>query len=336
LRLRRMVSVVDTHTGGEPTRIILSGGPILKGRTMLDRWEEFASAHDAFREFVMREPRGHGDMFGAMITPPCSDEAHCGVIFMDTGGCLTMCGHGSIGLARTLLELGMVTGESPCADVVLDTPAGIVRVTVDIREDGRVGEATLMNVPSFFYAEDVKVRLSDGTDVTLQVAFGGNFFAIVPAQQLGLSIVPEEARRIQALGLEIRDLVNRKLEASHPEDPRICGVELVEFSLKTGERSARNCVVFGQGSLDRSPCGTGTSAKMAVLAALGELKPGEEFVHQGIVGSTFRAFYRPGPVIGGFDSIIPYIKGTSSVTGFNLLLEQDGDMFPRGFLLGRA
>ncbi|EHM10467.1 proline racemase [Thermanaerovibrio velox DSM 12556] len=335
MRIKRILTVVDTHTGGEPTRIVLSGGPMLRGNTMLDRWQEFRLRHDDLREFLMREPRGHGDMFGALVTTPCSDGAHCGVIFMDPSGCLTMCGHGSIGLARTLLELRMVESNIPCTHVILDTPAGVVRVLVDVQEDGQVGAALLGNVPSFLYAEDLKIRLSDGTDVTLDVAFGGNFFAIVPAGQLGLSIEPGEARRIQALGLEIRELVNLKIRASHPEEDRICGVELVEFSLQEGERRYRNCVVFGQGAIDRSPCGTGTSAKMAVLAAKGELRPGEEFVHRGITGSVFTGYVEEGPKISGFQSVLPFVKGTSSITGFNMLIQEEGDVFPRGFLLGR-
>lgn len=338
MRIRRLVSVVDTHTGGEPTRIVLSGAPILRGRDMVDRWEEFRLNHDHFREFLMREPRGHGDMFGAILLPPCGDEAHCGVIFTDTSGCLAMCGHGSIGVARTLLQLGMISSHAPCTDVVLDTPAGVVRVAVDVREDGRIGEAVLANVPSFLYADDVKVRLSDGTDVVLDVAFGGNFFAIVPADQLGLSIKPGEARQLQALGMEIRDLVNQKIQAVHPEEDRIRGVELVEFSLEEmdeGNLSARNCVVFGQGAIDRSPCGTGTSAKMAILWTRGKMKPGDEFVHRGIVGSSFTGYFQEGPSAGGRPSILPFIRGTSSVTGFNLLIHEDGDRFERGFLLGR-
>ncbi|MCX7828103.1 MAG: proline racemase family protein [Thermanaerothrix sp.] len=335
MKIRRLLTVLDTHTGGEPTRIVLSGGPILKGKSMVDRWEEFRSRHDDLREFLMREPRGHGDMFGALLTPPCSEDAHCGVIFMDPSGCLTMCGHGSIGLARSLLELGMLRAQAPCTEVVLDTPAGLVRVVVEVREDGQVKDAVLGNVPSFLVADDLEIRLSDGTHVTVDVAFGGNFFAIVPARQLGLSIEPGEARRIQVLGLEIRELVNRKIQVFHPEEERICRVELVEFSLEEGERRFRNCVVFGQGAIDRSPCGTGTSAKMAVLSAKGKLKPREEFVHRSITGSVFTGYVEEGPVIGSFRSVLPFVKGTSSITGFNMLIQEDRDVFPRGFLLGR-
>jgi proline racemase len=333
MEITRAVAVIDTHTGGEPTRLIIGGAPLLRGKTMGEKWIDFVTHHDDFRVMVMCEPRGHGDMFGALLVPPCSEAAHYGVIFMDSSGSISMCGHGSIGLGRTLVDLGMIPKQEPFTEVVLDTPAGLVTLRVAVT-NGVVGDVTLKNVPAFVFARDVEVTVpSWPKPIHLDIAFGGNFFAIVPADQFAFEIVPEEVPKMIPLGLEIRDAVNRTMEVRHPVETHIHKVELTEFSLEKSGEMTRNCVVFASGSVDRSPCGTGTCAKMALLAAKGKLRPGEEFLHKSVTGSVFLGSYEPGPDVAGFSSVVPTLRGRSFVTGMNFLLRQKEDEVGNGFLL---
>ena len=271
--IERFAAVVDTHTGGEPTRLIVGGGPLLKGSTITEKWLDFKKNHDDFRAFVMCEPHGHADMFGALLVPACHEEAHYGIIFMDAGTSISMCGHGSIGLGRTLVDLGMIKKTEPYTDVVLDTPAGLVHIKVEVK-DGVVGDVILGNVPAFAFARDIDLEVpSLGKKIHLDISYGGNFFAIVPAGQLDLEITATEAGRIVPLGLEILRELNRTVKAQHPVETAIDHVALVEFSLERPGQVTRNTVVWGEGSHDRSPCGTGTCAKMALLAARASWPP---------------------------------------------------------------
>ncbi len=335
MEIERFAAVVDTHTGGEPTRLIVGGGPLLKGSTITEKWLDFKKNHDDFRAFVMCEPHGHADMFGALLVPACHPEAHYGIIFMDAGTSISMCGHGSIGLGRTLVDLGMIRKTEPYTDVVLDTPAGLVHIKVEVK-DGVVGDVILGNVPAFTFARDIELEVpSLGKKIHLDISYGGNFFAIVPAGQLDMEITAPEAGRIVPLGLEILRELNRAVKVQHPVETAIDHVALVEFSLERPGQVTRNTVVWGEGSHDRSPCGTGTCAKMALLAAKGKLAPGEKFLHESITGSLFEGWYEPGPKVGGFDTVLPFLKSRSYVTGFNFLMKQPGDKVGEGFLLKR-
>ena len=336
MEITRATAVVDSHTGGEPTRIIIGGGPWLKGKTMHERWEYLNTHLKDFRDFVMHEPRGHSDMFGAFLTPPEREDSHYGVLFMDSGEGVAMCGHGSIGTAYTLVELGMVPRTEPVTKVVLDTPAG--QITLDVEyQDGKVGEVTLANVPAFVYATDVEIPLPSlgGKKVRLDISYGGNFFAIVKAEDLGFSLEREEAPELLRIGQEILQVINEQYPVAHPTEPHINYVGLVEFSLERDGAPTKNCVVFGESNVDRSPCGTGTCAKMALLASKGKLAPGEVFLHESIIGSVFKGYYKPGPKIGEFQTIYPFIKGRASITGFNFLVKQKDDEVGKGFLLPR-
>ncbi|MDD4023472.1 MAG: proline racemase family protein, partial [Synergistales bacterium] len=284
----RATSVVDTHTGGEPTRIIIGGGPYLPGRTISEKWAYMKEHMTDFRNFVMHEPRGHSDMFGAFLTPPEKESSHYGVIFMDSGDGVSMCGHGSIGTAHTLVELGMVPREEPHTEVVLDTPAGQIRLKVAVK-DGKVGDVTLANVPAFVFRQDVELPVPSlgGKKVHMDIAFGGNFFAIIHAEELGLTLEREEVPRLLSLGLEILREANRTVKVQHPTEKHLNYIGLTEFALERPGKPTKNCVIFGESNVDRSPCGTGTCAKMALLAARGLLKPGEVFDHESVVGSVF-------------------------------------------------
>ncbi|HRV71281.1 MAG TPA: proline racemase family protein [Thermovirgaceae bacterium] len=333
MEITRATAVVDSHTGGEPTRIIIGGGPYLPGKTMSKRWAYLRENLSEFRNFVMHEPRGHSDMFGAFLTPPEREDSHYGVIFMDSGDGVSMCGHGSIGTANALVELGMVPRTEPFTEVVLDTPAGQIRLKVEVK-DGKVGNVTLANVPSFVYKSDVELAIpSRNKKIHMDIAFGGNFFAIVHAEELGLTLEREEVPELLALGLEILRESNKQIKVQHPTEKHLNYIGLTEFALERPGKPTKNCVIFGESNVDRSPCGTGTCAKMALLAAKGTLKPGEVFDHESVVGSVFHGHYQPGPKVGDFETILPFIRGKASVTGFNFLLQQNNDEMGSGFLL---
>lgn len=330
----RATAVVDSHTGGEPTRIIIGGGPYIPGRTMSERWAYMKQHLSDFRDFVMREPRGHSDMFGAFLTPPEREGSHYGVIFMDSGDGVSMCGHGSIGTAHVLVELGMVPRVEPLTEVVLDSPAGQIRLKVEVK-GGKVGDVTLANVPAFVFKHDVEVAVPSlgGKKIHLDISFGGNFFAIVHAEEMGLTLERNEVPRLLSLGLEILREANRAVKVQHPMEKHLDFIGLTEFALERPGKPTKNCVVFGESNVDRSPCGTGTCAKMALLASKGLLKPGEVFDHESIAGSIFHGHYEPGPKVGDFDTILPFIRGRASVTGFNFLLQEKNDEMGSGFLL---
>lgn len=329
----RIVHVVDSHTGGEPTRIVMSGLPRLEGATMLDRYQEIAVKGDSLRRFLMWEPRGHRDMFGAFLFPPLSPEADYGVIFSDNKGFLTMCGHGSIGVAKTLVSTGAVAVTHPTTTVRLETPVGLIELTVDTPENGPVGPVRLRNVPALVIAQDQEIALS-GHDrpVRYDIVFGGLIFAIVDAEQFGLDIEPANATRLTDLGMELRREINEARTYRHPANPKISSVTHVELFRK-GEPT-KNAVIFGNHQLDRSPCGTGTSSKVALMASRGELAPREPFVHQSISGSQFIGSYEEGPEIAGHRSFIPYIKGQAFLTAMTDFVAESEDPQKEGFFLG--
>lgn len=335
MRIRRAVAVLDTHTEGEPTRIVLGGMPLLKGNSMAEKKKYFEEKLKNWRTFLMREPRGHADMFGAVITEPFHPEADLGVVFMDTSGSLNMCGHGSIGIIASAVKLGWVEKKR---EIVLESPAGLVRGRVE-EEKGNVYVVSLINVPSFLYLSDYELEIPEMKKrIKLDIAFGGNFYAIVEASQLGLEVSNENLPQLIKLGLRIRELLNEKLDVVHPEKEHIRTVELVEFSGPPThpEATMKNVVIFGEGSVDRSPCGTGTSARIATLYAKGKLKKGEVFVHESITGTLFRAKVIDEVKVGNYKAVIPEITGSAWIWGFNFLIGEVEDPLFDGFLLKRA
>ena len=248
---------------GEPTRIVYDGFPELPGETMMDKKNFLMEHYDYLRSALMLEPRGHRDMFGALLTAPVHEEADYGVIFLDSGGCLNMCGHGSIGTASMLVETRMVPVTEPYTEVVLDAPSGIIRTKVHV-VDGEAVEVSILNVPAFLYQHDLEIDTQDWGRITYDISFGGSFFALVDADAIGLSLQMENADAITKLGMELRDFINATVEIRHPYLD-ITTVDLVEFYSRNAKHGAtmKNCVVFGDAQVDRSPCGTGTSAKLA-------------------------------------------------------------------------
>ena len=330
----RMFTAVDTHTQGEATRIITGGMPPIPGATMAEK-ELYLQRHlDGIRRTLMFEPRGHKDMFGAFLLPPCCPEADAGVVFMDSGSYLNMCGHGSIGVVTALLETGMVPYQGTETQVVLDTPSGLIHARA-ATEGGRVRQVTVRNVPSFLYRADVPVPLAEGRTVRADLCFGGNFFALVDAQQAGVSLDARDKERLVSLGMEIRETLNRTVEIVHPLLPHIRAVDLVEFCgpARTTQADARNVVVFGDGQIDRSPCGTGTSAKLALLHAKGLLPLGKPFVHESILDTLFTGVAAAETVQGPYPAIIPEITGRAYLTGLSQYLLDPEDPLGDGFLL---
>jgi proline racemase len=334
MQVTKVINTVESHTMGEPTRIVIGGVPKIPGKTMAEKMEYMEKNMDYLRTMLMLEPRGHNDMFGAIFTDPCIDEADIGVIFMDGGGYLNMCGHGSIGAATCAVEMGIVPIEEPYTNVVLEAPAGIIKAKVKV-ENGKAKEVSIVNVAAFLYKKDVEVNVPEFGKLTLDVSFGGSFFALVKASDVGIELIPKNAQKLNELGMKIVHAVNEQVEIQHPILKHIKTVDLCEFygPAKSEDADVQNAVVFGQGQLDRSPCGTGTSAKLADLYARGELKVGEQIVNESIICTKFTGKILSKAKVGEFDAIIPEITGSAYITGFSQYLIDPDDPVKHGFIL---
>ncbi|MFB0958930.1 MAG: proline racemase family protein [Clostridiaceae bacterium] len=332
--ITRMLQAIDSHTAGEPTRIITGGVPNIPGQTMAEKREYLEQNLDWLRRAVMLEPRGHANMFGSVLTSPVSEEADFGIIFMDGKGYLNMCGHGTIGAATAAVETGIVPMVEPVTHVTLDAPAGLVRAQVRV-EGSKARSVTVTNVPSFLYRRDVRLVTPLLGEVTFDIAFGGSFFALIRDEYFGCTIEPENSERLLKMATELRDVINREIRVQHPTLPHINTVDLVEiYGAPTHpEANYKNVVIFGERQIDRSPCGTGTSAKMAALGAKGELKLGEEFVYESITGTIFRGKLVETTTVGEFDAFIPLITGSAWITGFNQFVIDETDPVKYGFVL---
>lgn len=327
-------TTIDSHTMGEPTRIVVEGFPELEGKTMIEKKKFLEEHYDNYRTALMLEPRGHRDMFGAVITKPVHPEADYGVIFLDSGGCLNMCGHGSIGTATVLVETGMVEVKEPYTEVTLEALAGLIRTSIKV-ENGKAVEVTIRNVPAFLYKEGVTVEIEGYGPITLDISFGGSFFALVNAQKLGLEIAPENLREFQDLGMALLNKINSTMEIKHPELD-INSVDLVEFYGDSTKKEAnlKNVVIFGAAQADRSPCGTGTSAKVAALYSKGRLGLNEEFIYESITGSIFKGRAVETTKVGPYNAIVPKITGSAYITGINQVIIDKDDPLKYGFLMG--
>lgn len=334
MKFSRSIHAVDSHTMGEPTRVVVGGVPQIPGKTMPEKKKYLEDHLDYLRTAIMHEPRGHNDMFGSIMTAACSPEADFGIIFMDGGGYLNMCGHGSIGAATVAVETGIVPMKEPVTEVVMEAPAGIIRAKVQVKNE-KVQEVSIVNVPAFLYKADQQIDLPGYGKITFDISFGGSFFAIVPAKQLNIKLLPENADKLKVLGIQIRDIINKEIKIQHPVLEHIKTVDLVEFFDETDNPKAnlRNVVVFGQGQVDRSPCGTGTSAKLATLHAKGKLKQGEKFVYESIASTLFTGEIVGTTKVGDYDAVIPQITGSAYITGFCQYVIDEDDPVKHGFRL---
>jgi proline racemase len=334
MRATRYFAAVDSHTEGMPTRVITGGlGPV-PGATMQERRLYFEEHLDDLRLLLMREPRGHSAMSGAFLQPPTRPDADWGVLFVEVSGLLPMCGHGTIGVATVLVETGMVEVTEPETRIRLDTPAGLVEVAVTV-SNGRAERVTLRNVPAFAAAIDAQVDVEAlGATVTYDMAYGGNFYALVPAASVGLEPVPENSEELIAKGLAIADAINAAALPVHPLDPAIHGCKHVVFHAPGNNgASARNATAIHPGWLDRSPCGTGTSARMAALHARGDLALNQEFVNESVIGSRFVGRLVQEVELGAVPGVVPEVTGRAWITGMAQYLLDPTDPFPSGFSL---
>jgi proline racemase len=329
-----MFSAVDSHTEGMPTRVVTSGIGTLPGATMADRRRYLMNERDDLRTLLMNEPRGHGAMSGAILQPPTRPDADVGVVFIEVSGCLPMCGHGTIGTATVLVETGMVPVKEPVTQIRLDTPAGLVVASVAVR-DGRAREVTFRNVPAYLHLRDAAVEVEGIGPVRLDLAWGGNFYAILPAADLGLRVLPDRHDELVAAGLRIMRAVNEQLDFAHPEQPDVADCRHVILTAPgDGDVDSRSAVAIHPGWIDRSPCGTGTSARMAQLATRGELALHTDFVHQSLIGSRFTGRLVEHASVGRYPAFVPTITGRAWITGLASYLLDPDDPFPAGFVMG--
>ena len=333
MRAARTIAAVDSHTEGMPTRVVTGGVAPIPGASMAERRLHFLEHMDDLRLLLMREPRGHGAMSGAILQPPTRPDADWGVLFIEVSGCLPMCGHGTIGVATVLVETGMVAVTEPETVVRLDTPAGLVEVRVAVR-DGRAESVTLRNVPSFLHARDRTVDVPGVGRLTYDMAFGGNFYALLPAASAGLAVEPARSDELIRAGQAIMAAIDAADRPVHPADPRIAGCHHVVLHEPGRDGAdARAATSIHPGWLDRSPCGTGTSARMAALHARGELPLDRPWVNESVIGTRFTGRLVAETEIAGVPAVVPEITGRAWITGMaSYLLDRD-DPFPAGFAL---
>jgi proline racemase len=333
MRTKRVFHAVDSHTEGMPTRVITGGIGVIPGGSMFERRRYFLEHLDHIRKLLMYEPRGHGSMSGAILQPPTGPDADFGVLFIEVSGCLPMCGHGTMGVATVLVETGMVEVTEPVTTIRLETPAGLVVVDVAV-EDGAAMSVTLRNVPSFCVATDQVVAVPGFGDLRYDIAYGGNFYALVELDDLGLPF--DRARKDDLLdaGLEIMAAINASAPPVHPENPEIAGVHHVYLAAPGSDaRHSRHAMAIHPGWFDRSPCGTGTSARMAQLHARGLLPLGQDFRNDSFIGTTFIGRLLEETQVGGVPAVVPTITGRAWVTGTAQYMLDPRDPFPEGFEL---
>lgn len=333
MRSRRVLHAVDSHTEGMPTRVITGGVGVLPGDTMFDRRRWFIENSDDLRTLLMYEPRGHAAMSGAILQPPTRPDADWGVLFIEVSGCLPMCGHGTIGVATVLVETGMVEVTEPVTTIRLDTPAGLVVAEVAV-EDGAARSVTIRNVPSYSHALDQVVQVPGYGDVRYDLAYGGNFYAMVQLDDLGLPYDRAAKQRLLDAGLAIMDAINAQNRPVHPENPQIAVCHHVQLIAPGSDaRHSRHAMAIHPGWFDRSPCGTGTSARMAQLHARGELPLHTDFVNESFIGTKFVGRLVEEVMVGDRPGVVPTIRGRAWVTGTAQYMLDPTDPFPAGFLL---
>nr|WP_201468487.1 proline racemase family protein [Microbacterium hydrocarbonoxydans] len=333
MRAQRIFHAVDSHTEGMPTRVIVGGVGVMPGSTMEERRQWFMANSDDLRLLLMNEPRGHSAMSGAILQPPTRPDADFGVLYIEVSGCLPMCGHGTIGVATVLVETGMVPVVEPVTTIRLDTPAGLVIAEVQV-SDGHADSVTLRNVPSFAVALDQVVDVPGIGAVEYDLAFGGNFYAIVSLEQIGLPFDRSHKDQLLSAGLAIMQAIEAQGEPVHPVDPTIRGCHHVYLKAPGSTAlHSRHAMAIYPGWFDRSPCGTGTSARMAQLHARGELPLDQDFVNESFIGTRFTGRLVETTEVAGIPAVIPTITGRAWVTGTAQYMLDPSDPFPQGFVL---
>lgn len=330
--MRKTFFCIDAHTCGNPVRLVAGGGPLLKGKSMMEKRQHFLQEYDWIRKGLMFEPRGHDMMSGSILYPPTDPQNDIGVLFIETSGCLPMCGHGTIGTVTIMLEEGLI---QPKVDGILrlETPAGLVKVSYE-QAGNKVKSVRLTNIPSFLYKEGLRVACPDLGQLVVDVAYGGNFYAIVDPQSNFEGVQNHTAEELIRWSRTIRSQLNEAHRFQHPSLPHITGLSHL---LWTGQAlsmdsDSRNAVFYGDKAIDRSPCGTGTSARMAQLFSKGKLNVGDQFVHESYIGSKFIGRVEATAKVGDFEAIVPSIEGWAKITGHNnIIIDDEDDPYAFGF-----
>jgi len=360
------LKTIDAHAAGEPLRLVVDGFPAPRGKTMLDKREWVRRHADGLRRALMLEPRGHADMYGAVLTEPVSPGSHAGVLFMHNEGYSTMCGHGIVAVTTIALERGLLDPGDDGATIVYDAPAGTIRARAslaagkagEVDEAGRAGGAraasaaiateppaasmreprrrvesvAFMNVPSFVLHGGLTVKLAS-RQVRVDVAFGGAFYAIVDSEAVGLPIDVAHLPELRRVGMDIKHAIDTQQTVVHPLDPGLAGIYGTIFTGPPSDERAdlRNVTIFADAEVDRSPCGTGTAAVMAVLDAMGLLGTDAPFVHESLIGTRFRGRVASRSAVGDIEAIVPEIEGSAWITGEHTFIVDDGDPLKEGF-----
>lgn len=333
MRSQLVFHAVDSHTEGMPTRVIVGGAGVYPGSTMEERRQWFIANNDHVRQLLVNEPRGHSAMSGAILQPPTRSDADWGVLYIEVSGCLPMCGHGTIGVATVLVETGMVPVVEPVTTIRLDTPAGLVVADVAVT-DGHADRVTIRNVPSFVVGLDRSVDVPGLGRVRYDLAFGGNFYAIVSLEDLGLPFDRVRKDDLLAAGLAIMAAVDEADAPVHPLDPTIRGCHHVYLEAPGSDaRHSRHAMAIYPGWFDRSPCGTGTSARMAQLHARGELPLDTDFINESFIGTSFVGRLVEETDVAGIPAVVPTVSGRAWVTGTAQYMLDPSDPFPHGFQL---
>ncbi len=322
---------IDAHTCGNPVRLVAGGGPVLHGANMSEKRQHFLREYDWIRKGLMFEPRGHDMMSGSILYPPHDPANDVAVLYIETSGCLPMCGHGTIGTVTIALEEGLITPKVP-GQLRLETPAGLVLVSYR-QEGNKVKSVKLVNVPAYLDSEGLAVECPDLGTLRVDVAYGGNFYAIVDPQPNFKGLQAYPADQLIAWSRVLRQRLNEQYTFVHPENPTIQGLSHILWAGDTlaPTSTARNAVFYGDKAIDRSPCGTGTSARMAQWYAQGRLKPGDKFVHESIIGSVFTGTIEEETTVAGRPAIRPGIEGWAIITGHNTIFFDDEDPYVHGF-----
>lgn len=330
---RKTFFCVDAHTCGNPVRVVAGGGPNLLGADMSEKRQHFLKEYDWIRKGLMFEPRGHDMMSGSIFYPPSDPANDFGILFIETSGCLPMCGHGTIGAITIGIEEGLLSPKEP-GKIRMETPAGLVNIKYQ-QTGKKVDWVKLTNVKSYLAASDLTVSCSDLGELVFDVSYGGNYYAIIDPQKNFKGIQDYSAGKLVQYSQEIREKINLKYPHKfiHPENPTINGVSHIEWTGNTisPDATARNAVFYGDKAIDRSPCGTGTSARMAQWHAKGKLKLGDEFIHESFIGSQFVGKVEEETTLAGKTAIIPSIKGWAQVYGYNNIIIDDDDPYAHGF-----
>ncbi len=322
---------IDAHTCGNPVRLVAGGYPDLQGNTMSEKRQHFLKNYDWIRQALMFEPRGHSMMSGAIVYPPCSSNSDASVLFIETSGCLPMCGHGTIGTVTSAIENGIIKPKHPGL-LTLDVPAGQINIAYQ-QEGSKVTKVRIFNVASYLAHSEVVVKVPELGELVVDIAYGGNYYAIVDPQKNFTGLEDFSVDKILQLSPVVRQIIDEAVECIHPDDPTVCGVS---HMLWTGtptqsQAHAKNAVFYGANAIDRSPCGTGTSARMAQWAAKGKLSVGDEFIHESIIGSMFEGRVESATQVGGHAAIMPSVQGWAKVYGHNTIWVDDEDPYAHGF-----